>query len=151
DPQANRDAVKTLVDMQTSVEETDTLLASTAHAGIQEIQRLVRILQLSHSDISQLAVPDNLVVLRTAGEKGLIPAKTAQNLETATVLWRNLHGILGLIDNEKWELDSASNTKKLMIATACRAKNIDDLHSTIQDTATNATAEIETLINQGLH
>ncbi|MCY4227768.1 MAG: fatty acid desaturase [Gammaproteobacteria bacterium] len=151
DPQANRDAVKTLVDMQTSVEETDTVLASTAHAGIQEIQRLVRILQLSHSDISQLAVPDNLAVLRTAGEKGLIPAKTAQNLEAATVLWRNLHGILGLIDNEKWELDSASNTKKLMIATACRAKNIDDLHSTIQDTATNATAEIETLINQGLH
>jgi len=105
-----------------------------------------RFLQLTHADtVPGMLVGDAISVFRMAGEHDLIPADVAERLVAATTLWRNLRGILHLVAEDGWSIETASPRSRAVIARASGTDDFDALADTIRNTATRTTADIHTL------
>lgn len=117
-----------------------------ARGGYRDVRRVARYLQLTHAGAApEILAPDTVSVFRTAGEHGLVSADIAERLANAAMLWRNLRGILQLIADDGWSIDTASSESKAVLARACDADNFDGLTDTIRDTATRTASDIKTL------
>ena len=127
--------------------EPGLLSIDDAGGGYRDVERAARLLQLTHATAAHgILAPDTVSVFRTAGEHGLVPADVAERLAKATTLWRNLRGILQLIVDDGWSIETASSTSKLVLARACDTHDFDGLTDTIRDTATRAASDIKLLI-----
>ncbi len=141
-----RAAIAELGEMSTNAAEPGLLTIDHACGGFRDIERAARFLQLSHADtVPGLLVGDAISVFRMAGERDLIPADVAERLVAATTLWRNLRGILHLVAEDGWSIETASSRSKAVIARASGADDFDALADTIRNTATRTTTDIHTL------
>jgi len=117
-----------------------------ARGGFTDVERAARILQLTHApELPEILTPDMVEVFRSAGNHDLIPADLAQRLVTAATLWRNMRGILQLVADDKWSIETASPASTMTIARACGCDDFAALTVTIQETAEIAAACIDDL------
>lgn len=142
-----RDAqISKLKRMAIGAEEPGFHTLQNACGGVQDIKRAVRFLQLAHPNIPDLLGSDNLSVLQVAENHDLTPADAAAHLRSATLLWRNLHGALGLIFDGAWSIENASVSAQSMIAQACGNEDLNTLSTMIEDTAKTAKKDIEAML-----
>ena len=78
---------------------------------------------------------DTAAAFAVAGEKGLIATDVASELVNATILWRNLQGILRLTVEGGFSEDGAAMALKRVITRACGAVDFETLKQTIETTA----------------
>ena len=74
-------------------------------------------------------------MLKASGEHGLIEKDVASDLMSATILWRNLQGILRLTVEGRFDPASAAPALKSAIVRACGAVDFDALTQTMQQSA----------------
>ncbi len=119
---------------------------SEAADGFRDIEMAARHLQLAHADAtSAILAADSVSVFRIAGEHGVVSTDVAVRLAAAAELWRNLRGILRLVEDHGGSFDSASETQRAVVARACGADNIDALTASIRETANAAASDIREL------
>jgi [glutamine synthetase] adenylyltransferase / [glutamine synthetase]-adenylyl-L-tyrosine phosphorylase len=115
--------------------------------GLVDIEFIAQYLQLRHAaDIPEILAGDTASVLQVAGERGVLGADVASELIAATMLWRNLQGILRLTVDGGFNPDSAAPALKTVIARACGAVDFDALTQTMQQSAAQTVLHYETLL-----
>ncbi|MGB0629559.1 MAG: bifunctional [glutamine synthetase] adenylyltransferase/[glutamine synthetase]-adenylyl-L-tyrosine phosphorylase [Alphaproteobacteria bacterium] len=112
--------------------------------GMVDIEFIDQYLQLRHAaDAPEILAGDTASALAVAGEKGLIDAETAADLVAATILWRNLQGILRLTVEGEFAEDGAAVALKRVVTRACGAVDFDALKQTMETTAARSAAHFE--------
>ncbi len=127
-------------------DETASALLEPEHGGFAAVERAAGKLrlQLASGDDGMWSL-DASSAFRTAGERGLIPGDAAERLARAATLWRNLHGIRRLIADGAVDVDSAKPGVRAAIARACGFDDFDSLTTAVNETASQAAADIEAL------
>ncbi len=126
--------------------EPGLLTIDDVRGGLRDIERAARFLQLTLAgDAPDMLTLDAASVFRTAGSRGLIPADVAERLVAAAKTWRNLLGILQLVGDDGFAIETASPTVKAVIARACGMDDFDALTSAVHETASRAAADIDAL------
>jgi len=114
--------------------------------GARDVERAARLVQLAHVDEGlDSPAPDAASVFRSAGERGWIPGDTAGRLAEAADTWRSLRGILRLVAEEGFTLETAGASVKAVIARGSGASDFDVLSATIPETASRAAADIDAI------
>ena len=114
--------------------------------GLGDIERTARLLQLTRAgDSSDDPAPTAAAIFEAAREGGSIPDDAAERLTEAARLWRTLRGILRLIANEGFTVETAKPTVKDVIAQSCGMDDFDALTAAVRERAANAAAAIDTL------
>jgi [glutamine synthetase] adenylyltransferase / [glutamine synthetase]-adenylyl-L-tyrosine phosphorylase len=104
--------------------------------GLVDIEFIAQYLQLRHAaEVPEILAGDTASVLNVAGERGLIDQAVAADLTAATLLWRNLQGILRLTVDGKFDPANAAPALKSAIARACAEVDFDALTQTMQQSA----------------
>ena len=128
------------------VEPQQVPILDQARRWHRDIGRASRFLQLSHSATEGILVPDAIAVFRIAGAHDVISADFSKRLETSATLWKNLRGMLQLIADQGWSLETASSESKAILAQACGASDFDALTAMTGDMSSRTAADIRTLI-----
>lgn len=109
--------------------------------GIVDIEFVAQYLQLKHAaETPEILAGDTAAAFAVAGEKGLIATDVASELVNATILWRNLQGILRLTVEGGFSEDGAAMALKRVITRACGAVDFETLKQTIETTAAKSAA-----------
>ena len=115
--------------------------------GLVDIEFIAQYLQLRHAaGEPNILAGDTGSVLKAAGRLGLINAEIAADLYAATLLWRNVQGILRLTVEGIFEPDMAAPALKAVIARACLAVDFDALTQTMQRAAARTVRHYDTLL-----
>ena len=116
------------------------------HGGLRDVERAARFLQLTYAgDVPDDPAPRASSVFKTTGSRGLIPADVAERLVESAKTWRNLWGILRLVADDGFAIETASPRAKAAIARACGMDDVDALTAAIRETASRAAADIDAL------
>ena len=142
-----RDAlIAELREAVTGATETGLLSIDHVRGGLRDVERAARFLQLTQ------AVPDPDVpapsagsIFKTAGKRGLLPDGTAERLAESAKLWRNLRGILRLLAEDDFAIETAPSKVKAVVARACGTDDFNALTTVIRETASRAAADIDSL------
>ena len=130
--------------------ERGLLTIDDAHGGLRDVERAARFLQLTYAvDVPGDPAPSAGSVFKTAGSRGLISADVAERLVAAAKTWRNLRGILRLVADDGFAIETASPRVKAVIAQACGMEDFDALTATTRETASRAAADIDALATMG--
>jgi len=109
--------------------------------GIVDIEFFAQYLQLKYAaETPEILAGDTAAAFAVAGEKGLIETDVASELVNATILWRNLQGILRLTVEGGFSEDGAAVALKWVITRACGAVDFETLKQTIETTAAKSAA-----------
>ena len=109
--------------------------------GIVDIEFFAQYLQLKYAaETPEILAGDTAAAFAVAGEKGLIETDVASELVNATILWRNLQGILRLTVEGGFSEDGAAVALKRVITRACGAVDFETLKQTIETTAAKSAA-----------
>ena len=101
--------------------------------GIVDIEFVAQYLQLKHAaETPEILAGDTAAAFAVAGEKGLIATDVASELVNATILWRNLQGILRLTVEGGFS-DGAAMALKRVITRACGAVDFETLEANNRD------------------
>ena len=104
--------------------------------GLVDIEFIAQYLQLRYgAEVPEILARDTASVLKASGELGLIEKDVASDLMSATILWRNLQGILRLTVEGRFDPASAAPALKSAIVRACGAVDFDALTQTMQQSA----------------
>tara|TARA_R110000868_G_scaffold1253_4_gene9689 strand:+ start:11111 stop:14071 length:2961 start_codon:yes stop_codon:yes gene_type:complete len=104
--------------------------------GLVDIEFIAQYLQLRYgAEVPEILARDTASVLKASGEHGLIEKDVASDLMSATILWRNLQGILRLTVEGRFDPASAAPALKSAIVRACGAVDFDALTQTMQQSA----------------
>ncbi len=123
--------------------EPGLLSIDDVRGGLREVELAARFLELTHAVAPDDQAPSASSVFKTAGSRGLIPVDAAERLAEAATLWRNLRGILRLVADDGFAVETAE--VKTVIAQACGMDDFDALTSAISETASRAAADIDAL------
>ncbi|MXX35894.1 MAG: hypothetical protein F4Z50_14220, partial [Gemmatimonadetes bacterium] len=119
---------------------------ATMRGGLRDIERAALFLRLApNGDAAESPAGDAARIFRTAGDRGLISEGAAERLTAAVALWRNIRGALRLVADDGFEAESAATGARATIAGICGVDDFDALAAVIEETASSAAAEIETL------
>jgi len=130
--------------------EPGLLTIDDVHGGLRDVERAARFLQLTYAvDVPDDPSPSAGSVFKTAGSRGLIPADVAERLVAAAKMWRNLRGILRLVADDGFAIETASPKGKAVIARACGMEDFDALTTAIRETASHTAADIDALATMG--
>ena len=114
--------------------------------GLLDIERIARLLYMTHAEnASATSAPSASAIFEAAGAHGLIPASAAERLAKAATIWRNLRGVLRLLAEDGFAVQSASPEVKAVIARACRMDDFDAVVAAIRGTASREAADIDSL------
>ena len=116
--------------------------------GLREVEFGARFLQLTHTVAPDDPAPSASSVFKTAGSRGLIPVDAAVRLAEAAKMWRNLRGILRLVADDGFAVETAE--VKAVIARSCGTDEFDALTATIRETASRTAADIDALDGMSL-
>lgn len=111
--------------------------------GLREVEFASRFLQLTHAVSPNDRASSASSIFKTAGSRGLIPVDAAERLAEAAKLWRNVLGILRLIADDGFAVETAE--VKAVIAQACGMDDFAALTTAIDETASRAAADIDAL------
>ncbi len=112
--------------------------------GRRDVERVARFLQLTHADgVPDILAPAAVSVFQAAGANGLISAEAAMRLTEAGKMWQNLRGILRLVVEDGFLVETASPSIKSMISRSCEMDDYDELVTAIHETASRAAAGID--------
>ncbi len=129
-----------------SVTEPGLLSIDDMRGGRRDIERAARFLQLVHAgDSPEILVPDAISIFQTAGANGLIPTDAAERLAEAAEMWQNLQGILRLVMEDGFSVETATPKIKGITSRSCGRDNFDDLTTAIRETASQAATDIDAL------
>lgn len=107
--------------------------------GLKDVERAARLLQLTDTGSgSDIPASDAASVFRKAGESGRIPAAAAQRLAEAAGIWRNLRGILTLVAEDGFEVETASAKVSAVVARACGLDDPETLGAAVRKMAAEA-------------
>ena len=123
---------------QTSSNGADASVSAydSMRGGLLDIERTARFIQLTQGEVDpEDSAPTAALVLRDS-----------EPLAQAASLWRDLQGILRLIDDERFEAQEARPKIKSLVAGACGHDDFDALNATVGKTASRAAAEIDALL-----
>ncbi len=124
--------------------EPGLLSIDDMRGGLRDVERAARFLQLTYAgDGPDDPAPSAGSVFKTAGSRGVIPAGVAERLVAAATTWRNLRGILRLVADDGFAIETASPRTKAAIAQACGMDDFDALIAAIRETASRAAADID--------
>ena len=142
-----RDAViAELREAAESVTDFGLLSIDEMRGGRRDVERVARFLQFVHAaDFPEMLTPDTISIFQTAGANGLIPTDVAQRLTEAAEMWRNLQGILRLVVQDGFSIETATPKVKGAISRSCGLDNFDDLTTAIFETASQAATDIDAL------
>ena len=105
--------------------------------GLDDIERTARYLQITGAGGKiEDSEPSAASVFESAG---------AESLAQAAAMCRDLQGILCLIGDEGFDINSSAAKIKALVASACGHENFDALNAAVAATAFRAAAEIEAL------
>lgn len=114
--------------------------------GLLDVERVARLLYMTHAeDASAISAPSAVAIFEAAGAHGLIPASAAERLAEAATMCRNLRGVLRLVAEDGFAVQSASPKVKAVIARACGMDDFDALGAAVRDTASRAATDIDAL------
>ena len=125
--------------------EPGLLSIDDMRGGLREVEFGARFLQLTHTVAPDIPAPTAGSVFLTAGRRELIPDDAAKRLAEAAKTWRNLRGILRLVAEDGFTVETAGPKVKAVIAGACGMDNFDALTAAIRETASRAAADIDAL------
>ena len=126
--------------------EPGLLSIDDMRGGLRDIERAARCLQLTRAgDAPDLLALDAASVWRTGGDLGFIREDAAGRLADALSTWRNLRGILGLVADKSFAVETATGKVKSVIAQSCGMEDFDALVDVIRRTASRAAGDIDTL------
>ncbi len=127
--------------------EPGLLAIDGMRGGARDVEHAARLLQLTHLDEApELSAPDAGSVFRTAGERGWIPGDAAERLAEAADTWRSLRGMVRLVADEGFTLETAGAKAKAVIARGSGADDFEVLTAVIPATASRAAADIDALL-----
>lgn len=111
--------------------------------GLLDVERAARVLQLKYAaEAPELFAIEPESVFEAAATGGLIRAETAECLAGAAMLWRNLQAVLGLVADEGFVAETASDRVKAVVAQAAELEDFGSLAGHVREVATRATAGI---------
>ena len=119
--------------------------------GLIDAEFIAQYLQLLHAaETEEVLAGDPVSVFEAAGSHGLIEPETARELATATVLWRNLHGILCLtVEEERFVEATAPPALLAVIERACDVSGIDSLKEAMRETTARTASHFDRLLGNG--
>ena len=113
--------------------------------GMVDIEFVAQYLQLRHAaEAPEILTGDTASAIAVAGERGFIAADVAADLVAATILWRNVQGILRLTVEGGFAEDGAAVALKRVVTRACGAVDFDALKQTMEATAAKSAAHYKT-------
>ncbi len=131
--------------VSTGAAEPGLLSIDDMRGGLRDMERAARFLQLTDAAVPDMSAPPAGSVFKTAGRRGFLPVTTVERLVTAETLWRNLRGILRLVADEGFAVETAAPKVRAVIAQACGMDDFEALAAAIRETASRAAADIDAL------
>ena len=117
-----------------------------ARGGLRDVERAARFLYMSHAeDASDVPAPSAASIYQAAAAHGLIPDRAAERLVQAASMWRNLRGVLRLVAENGFAVESADPRVEAVIARACGMDDFGALTDAVREAASGAAAEIDAL------
>ena len=114
--------------------------------GLGDIERTARLLQLTRAeDSSDDPAPTAASIFEAAREGGSIPDDAAERLTEEARTWRTLRGILWLIADEGFTVETAKPKVKDVIAQSCGMDDFGALTAAVRERTVNAAAAIDVL------
>ena len=111
--------------------------------GLLDVERAARVLQLKHAaEVPELFTVETASVFKAAGAGGLIRQEAAECLSGAATLWSNLRTVLGLVADEGFVAETASDGVKAVVAEAAGLEDFRSLAGHIREVATRAASGI---------
>lgn len=139
---AARDAlIAELREAAGAVTEPDLLSIDDPCGGLRDVERAARFLQLTQGVASDIPAPNASAVFQAAGERGLIPDAAVKRLAEAAKRSRNLQGILRLVAENNFAVETATPKVKAVIARACGTDDFETLIPAIRETTSRAVAD----------
>ena len=126
---------------------TSLLPIENRPGGLRDVERAARMLQITHAaEAPEMLSPGIVSVFQSAAERNLLDAELAARLTTAATLWRNLRGVVRLVDEESKCLAYASEKTKAVSAQACGEDDFSGLLSRMEQVTPDAAAAVKDLI-----
>ena len=108
--------------------------------GLDDVERAARLLQLTTVGAGlDDPAPAAAAVLGAAG---------AEPLARAAAMWRDLQGITRLVGENGFDATAAGPKVRSLVANACGHEDFDALKAAVAETASRASAEIDTLLSR---
>ncbi len=115
-----------------------------AKGGFHAVEGAARFVQSAHAQtVPEILDVGAASVFRISRERGLFPDATAEQLEDAARMWRNLYGICRLVVGDRAE--TVASRGRAVIARSCGMEDFDALSAAIRDTAAHAGSAIDAL------
>ena len=106
--------------------------------GLDDVETAARFLQLTKAgDSLEDSAPTAAAVFTDAGAEPLMQAAT---------LLRDLQGILRLVGDEGFDVETAGLKVRSLVASACGCEDFDSLNSTVAEAASRAADQIDSLV-----
>ncbi len=125
--------------------ETSLLSIDDARGGFRDVEHAARFLQLNNTIAADDSAPSASFIFKTAGSRELICSDAAERLVEAVKLWRNLRGILRLVAEDGFPVETAAPKVKAVVAQACGMDDFDALTAAIREMASRAAADTDAL------
>ena len=114
--------------------------------GLGDVERAARFLYMTHAaSAAAVAAPTAASIFRAAGEHGLIPEDAAGRLAETCTMWRNLRGVLRLVTEDGFAVETADPRVEAVVARACGMEDFDALAAAVREKASRAVADIDAL------
>ena len=117
--------------------ETSVSAYAGMRGGLDDVERAARFLQFTLTgDNLDDPAPTAAAVFDAAG---------TEPLAQAAKMWRDLQGIMRLVGDEGYDVETAGPKVRSLVANACGQEDFDALASVVVETASRAASRIDTL------
>jgi glutamine synthetase adenylyltransferase len=126
------------------------LLAVAMERGIRDVERAARYLQLTRlSEIPEIPGAGDAASIFQAAEAGkVIFSPVAEQLVSASRMWRSLRGIHRLVLDDDTAIEAASDTTRATLAECCDLPDFDALVASVRETAAATASGLESVFEQ---
>ena len=126
------------------------LLAAAMERGIRDVERAARYLQLTRlSEIPEIPGAGDAASIFQAAEAGkVIFSPVAEQLVSASRMWRSLRGIHRLVLDDDTAIEAASDTTRATLAECCDLPDFDALVASVRETAAATASGLESVFEQ---
>ena len=126
--------------------EADLTSMEEMRGGLRDVERAARFLYMTHvDDASEIPVLSAVSIFEAAGAHGLIRDGASERLAEAATTWRNLLGVLRLVAEDDFAIETTGPKVRAVIARACGSSDFDALTAAVRETAARAAADIDAL------
>ncbi len=133
---SNRDSlIDHLIGRMNSTEFNDSTPFEAAEWGMERIECVARILQLTHFSVFEASensvVPSAASIFEFAVSKSILDSESGDELARIAQFWRNLVGIQRLVLNDDSDSNVLNDSLRSVLATACDQSDYDELNKEI--------------------